>query len=116
MNTMKFFDQVIRDTENALFPSMAEAVSLARSSISPSVLLTDKGEVGLARLAEIWCSCHPAGSMLILEGNGMPMLAELLAQVHAHLILHPQHDPIGLAIYAELQYMVDEILQGDWFD
>ena len=40
-----------------------------------------------------------------LRGRQSELLANVVAQIYAHLLQHPFHDPVGLAVYVELRYM-----------
>ena len=43
-------------------------------------------------------------------------LANVVAQIYAHLLQHPFHDPVGLAVCVELRYMTDALMLGEWFE
>ena len=40
----------------------------------------------------------------------------MVAQIYAHLLQHPFHDPVGLAACVELRYMTDALMLGEWFE
>ena len=43
--------------------------------------------------------------VVIFEGGQPELLANVVAQIYAHLLQHPFRDPVGLAVYVELRYM-----------
>ena len=43
-------------------------------------------------------------------------MANVVAQIYAHLLQHPFHDPVGLAVCVELRYMTDALMLGEWFE
>ena len=51
-----------------------------------------------------------------MEGRGAELLADVLAQVYACLILRPLHTPAGMGLYMELFYMMEALMLGEWFD
>lgn len=116
VNTMKFFDEVLEAHQNLLISAMADAVAECRTADTLASTLNEEGETGLFRLIEIWCAIQPAGNVLVLEGSGTQLLADVLAQVYAYIILHPMDGPAGLAIYLELHHMVDGLMLGEWFE
>ena len=116
VNTMKFFDEVLEAHQSMLISAMADAVAECRTADALAATLNEDGETGLFRLIEIWCAMQPAGNVMVLEGSGAQLLADVLAQVYAYIILHPMDGPTGLAIYLELHYMVDCLMHGEWFE
>ena len=44
-------------------------------------------------------------AIVIFEGGQSELLANVVAQIYAHLLQHPSRDPVGLAVYVELRYM-----------
>ena len=71
--------------------------------------LNEDGEAGLLRLTEIWCAMSGIPAVIIFEGSQTELLANVVAQIYAHLLQHPFHDPVGLAVCVELRYMTDAL-------
>ncbi len=67
----------------------------------------------LLRLAEMWCAL-PVQQPLSGSGRTDPKLSVRCGgAVYAVSVrLHPLNDPVGMAIYVELHYMMDAILTG----
>ena len=53
---------------------------------------------------------------LIFEGGQSELLANVVAQIYAHLLQHPSRDPVGLSVYVELRYMTASLMLGEWFE
>ena len=103
LNTMMFFDDALEGERTQLLTELADAVS-------------EDGEAGLLRLTEIWCAMNGVPAIVIFEGGQSELLANVVAQIYAHLLQHPSHDPVGLAVYVELRYMTASLMMGNWFD
>ena len=116
LDTMMFFDAALESQRAQLLTVMADAVSECRTAADQPAGLTEDGEAGLLRLAEIWCAMQGTPGIIIFEGSQVQLLANVVAQIYAHLIQHPFHDPVGLALYVELHYMTAALMLGEWFD
>lgn len=116
VDTMMFFDEVVEAHENMLLSKMADAVAECRTADKMAAVLSEDGEVGLLRLLEIWAGMQDGKEMAVLEGSPAHLLADVLAQVYAYVILHPFRDPVGLALYVEMQHMMDSLMLGEWFE
>ena len=55
-------------------------------------------------------------AIVIFEGGQSELLANVVAQIYAHLLQHPSRDPVGLAVYVELRYMTASLMLGEWFE
>ena len=105
------FQMCIRDSTE-----LADAVSETRTAADQAAQLSEDGEAGLLRLTEIWCAMNGVPAVIIFEGSQSELLANVVAQIYAHLLQHPFHDPVGLAVYVELRYMTDALMLGEWFE
>ncbi len=56
LDTMMFFDTALEAQRSQLLTVMADAVSECRTAADQAAKLNENGEVGLLRLAEIWCA------------------------------------------------------------
>lgn len=108
LDTMMFFDAALESQRAQLLTVMADAISECRTAADQSA--------GLLRLTEIWCAMQGTPGVIIFEGSQVQLLANVVAQIYAHLIQHPFHDPVGLALYVELHYMTAALMLGEWFD
>ena len=55
-------------------------------------------------------------AIVIFEGGQVCDSANALAQIYACLLQCPLRDPVGLAVYVELRYMMASLMLGEWFD
>ena len=80
--------------------------------------LNETGQVGLLRLAEVWSAIRAKEGMggLVLEGTEAKILSDVVAQFYAYLSGCMFNDPVGMAIYAELHYMMSSLMLGEWFE
>ena len=116
LDTMMFFDAALEDERTQLLTNMADAVSESRTAANQAAELNEDGEAGLLRLAEIWCAMSGVPAVIVFEGSQTELLANVVAQIYAHLIQHPFHDPVGLALCVELRYMVASLMMGEWYE
>ena len=116
LNSMMFFEAALEEQRSNLLSDMAAAVSECREAADQAAQLSKDGEAGLLRLTEIWCAMKGVLAIVIFEGGQSELLANVVAQIYAHLLQHPSRDPVGLAVYVELRYMMGSLMAGEWFD
>ena len=117
-NTFGPTSVVVNAQRSQLLTVMADAVSECRTATDQAAELNETGQVGLLRLAEIWSAIRAKEGMggLILEGTEAKILSEVVAQFYAYLSGCMFNDPVGMAIYAELHYMMSSLMLGEWFE
>ena len=111
-----FFDDALEGERTQLLTELADAVSETRTAADQAAELNEDGEAGLLRLTEIWCAMNGVPAIVIFEGGQSELLANVVAQIYAHLLQHPSRDPVGLAVYVELRYMTASLMLGEWFE
>ena len=116
LDTMMFFDDALENERTQLLTELADAVSETRTAVDQAGELNEDGEAGLLRLTEIWCAMSGIPAVIIFEGGQSELLANVVAQIYAHLLQHPFRDPVGLALYVELRYMTASLMLGEWFE
>ena len=116
LNSMMFFEAAQDEQRANLLTELADAVSETRTAANQAAELTGDGEAGLLRLTEIWCAMNGVPAIVIFEGGQSELLANVVAQIYAHLLQHPSRDPVGLAVYVELRYMTASLMLGEWFE
>ena len=116
LDTMMFFDDALESERTQLLTELADAVSETRTAGDQAAELNEDGEAGPLRLTEIWCAMSGIPAVIIFEGSQTELLANVVAQIYAHLLQHPSRDPVGLAVYVELRYMTASLMMGNWFD
>ena len=103
LNTMMFFDDALEGERTQLLTELADAVSETRTAADQAAELN-------------WCAMNGVPAIVIFEGGQSELLANVVAQIYAHLLQHPSRDPVGLAVYVELRYMTDALMLGEWFE
>ena len=116
LDTMMFFDNAMESERTYLLTELADAVSETRTAADQATELNEDGEAGLLRLTEIWSAMNGVPAIIIFEGSQSELLANVVAQIYAHLLQHPSRDPVGLAVYVELRYMTASLMLGEWFE
>ena len=112
------FDRAVNAQRSQLLTVMADAVSECRTAADQAAELNETGQVGLLRLAEVWSAIRAKEGMggLVLEGTEAKILSDVVAQFYAYLSGCMFNDPVGMAIYAELHYMMSSLMLGEWFE
>ena len=116
LDTMMFFDDALESERTQLLTELADAVSETRTAADQAAELNEDGEAGLLRLTEIWCAMNGVPAIVIFEGSQSELLANVVAQIYAHLLHHPIRCPMGLAVYVELRYMMASLMLGEWYE
>ena len=114
-NPLMFFDRAVNAQRSQLLTVMADAVSECRTAADQAAELNETGQVGLLRLAEVWSTIRAKEGMggLVLEGTEAKILSDVVAQFYAYLSGCMFNDPVGMAIYAELHYMMSSLMLGE---
>ena len=113
LDTMMFFDNALESERTQLLTELADAVSETRTAADQAAELNEDGEAALLRLTEIWCAMNGVPAIVIFEGGQSELLANVVAQIYAHLLQHHFRDPVGLAVYVELRYMTASLMLGN---
>ena len=116
LDTMMFFDDALKSERTYLLTELTDAVSETRTAANQAARLNEDGEAGLLRLTEILGAMNGVPAVIIFEGSQIELLANVVAQIYAHLLQHPSRDPVGLAVYVELRYMTNCLMRGEWFE
>ena len=114
-NPLMFFDRAVNAQRSQLLTVMADAISECRTAADQAAELNETGQVGLLRLAEVWSAIRAKEGMggLVLEGTEAKILSDVVAQFYAYLSGCMFNDPVGMAIYAELHYMMSSLMLGE---
>ena len=51
-----------------------------------------------------------------LEGTLQELLFRLVSQLREYHTRYIFYSPVGLAVYAELQYMMESLASGEWLE
>lgn len=71
----------------------------------------ERGIAGVMRLMEIDCLLSGRKGGMELEGTGPDVLSTLLSGLMVTLV----QEPGNLALYGELEVMLEELSDGEWF-
>lgn len=117
-NPLIFFDKALDAQRGQLLTVMADAVSECRTAADQATELNKTGQIGLLRLVELWSAikAKDGNGGLVLEGTEAQILADAVAQFYAYLTKCIFNDPVGMAIYVELHYMMSSLMLGEWFE
>ena len=112
-NPLMFFDRAVNAQRSQLLTAMADAVSECRTAADQAAELNETGQMGL-----LWSTIRAKECMggLGLEGTEAKILSDVVAQFYAYLSGCMFNDPVGMAIYAELHYMMSSLMLGEWFE
>ena len=111
-----FIRRALELNQDDVVQELSEALIVCRGAARDIAELSEDGRAGMMRLMEIWCLLEQPMEDFSVSGSEPSVLAKLLGQVLAAMILHPVSGSKGLAICSELSYMAEEILAGDWFE
>lgn len=117
-NPLIFFDKALETQRSQLLTVMADAVSECRTAVDQAATLNETGQIGLLRLAELWSAIRAKEGKggLVLEGTETQILSDVVAQFYAYLTGFKFSDPVGMAIYVELHFMMASLMLGEWYE
>lgn len=117
-NPLIFFDKALETQRSQLLTVMADAVSECRTAADQAAALNETGQIGLIRLAELWSAIRAKEGKggLMLEGTETQILSDVVAQFYAYLTGFKFSDPVGMAIYVELHFMMASLMLGEWYE
>ena len=116
-NPLMFFDRAVNAQRSQLLTVMADAVSECRTAADAAAELNETGQVGFS----VW-QRSGAPSVQGRHGrsdsgrNRSEDYLDVIAQFYAYLSGCMFNDPVGMAIYAELHYMMSSLMLGEWFE
>lgn len=105
--------------ETALFEKkepVAFAISGALSATKwagrmEDITLNERGIAGVLRLMEIYRLLTHKRYGMVIEGDGLAVLTKILKKL-PYAVIREDGD---LALYGELEVMMDELAEGEWF-
>ena len=111
---LTFFTRAMKAQRATLLASIPEAMRICRTAGNRGVALNADGQAGLYRLVETWGGLH--AGLLYLEGTPFQIMEGALNQIYTLLKQRKFDDPLGMAVYVEMNYMMRALIQGDWFE
>lgn len=117
-NSTIFFEYALERHRRKLFAAMADAAPAAETAVEDAIPLSNLGQIGLSRLITLWVDIQQQNgtAVLKLEGTPQELLFKLVSQLWGYHTQYICYSPVGLAVYAELQYMMESLASGEWFE
>lgn len=117
-NSTIFFEYALERQRRKLLAAMTDATPAAEAAVEDSIPLSDLGQIGLSRLITLWVDIQQQNgtAVLKLEGTPQELLFRLVSQLREYHTRYIFYSPVGLAVYAELQYMMESLASGEWFE
>lgn len=117
-NSTIFFEYALERQCRKLLAAMADAAPAAETAVEDAIPLSNLGQIGLSRLITLWVDIQQQNgtAVLKLEGTPQELLFKLVSQLWGYHTQYICYSPVGLAVYAELQYMMESLASGEWFE
>lgn len=117
-NSTIFFEYALERQRRKLLAAMTDATPAAEAAVEDSIPLSDLGQIGLSRLITLWVEIQRqnGSGILNLEGTPQELLFRLVSQLREYHTRYIFYSPVCLAVYAELQYMMESLASGEWFE
>ena len=122
MNLRRFMEEAAVKHNRELLSKISVALATAQEANDVEAWLTDDGVAGISRIMDVLTQSIPEllGAKaempgIEVEDTDVCLLPFALAMLYARLNLQPMGgDHLGML--AELEYMMDAIISGEWFD
>lgn len=111
VDTSIFYEEAVTKKKEQLILDIAEAFSAFVQAHQAAAALNERGIAGVMRLMEIECLLAGTKGGMELEGTGLTVLCTLLSG----LMITVTQEPGDLALYGELEAMLEELSDGEWF-
>ncbi len=117
-NSTIFFEYALERQRRKLLATLADAVPATEAAVEDSLPLSNLGQIGLSRLITLWVEIQRQNgtAVLNLEGTPQELLFRLVSQLWEYHTRNIFYSPVGLAVYAELQFMMESLASGEWFE
>lgn len=122
MDQRRFMEKAAEKHKRELLHKISDALSVAQEENEAETWLTEEGTAGISRLMNLLTESIPELletktelPVIEVEDTDIFLLPFTLAMLYAGLnLVQVSGDQLGML--AELEYMMDAILSGDWFD
>lgn len=111
VDTSIFYEEAVTRKKEQLILDIAEAFSAFVQAHQAAAAFNERGIAGVMRLMEIECLLSGTKGGMELEGTGLTVLCTLLSG----LVITVVQEPGDLALYGELEAMLGELSDGEWF-
>lgn len=111
VDTSIFQEEAVARKKELLILDIAAAFSAFVQAYQVAASFNERGIAGVMRLMEIDCLLNGKKGGMELEGTGLSVLCALLSG----LMVTVAQEPGDLALYGELEVMLEELSDGEWF-
>ncbi len=111
VDTSIFYEEAVTRKKELLILDIAEAFSAFVQAHQAAAAFNARGIAGVMRLMEIECLLTGMEGGMEMEGTGLTVLCTLLSK----LMVTIAQEPGDLALYGELEAMLEELSDGEWF-
>lgn len=111
VDTSIFQEEAVVRKKEQLILDIAAAFSAFVQAYQVAASFNERGIAGVMRLMEIECLLADMEGGMELEGTGLTVLCTLLSE----LVVTVAQEPGDLALYGELEVMLEELSDGEWF-
>ena len=111
VDTSIFEEEAVARKKEQLILDIAAAFSAFVQAYQVAASFNERGIAGVMRLMEIECLLAGMEGGMELEGTGLSVLCTLLSE----LVVTVAQEPGNLALYGELEVMLEELSDGEWF-
>lgn len=112
VDTSIFQAEAVRKKKEQLILDITEALSSYIQAYQMAAVFNERGVTGVMRLMEIACLLSGKEGGMELEGTGLTVLCTLCSR----LVVTIAQEPGDLALYGELEVLLEELSDGDWFE
>lgn len=111
VDTSIFYEEAVEKKKDQLILDITVAVAAFVQAYQVAASFNERGIAGVMRLMEIDCLLTGRKDCMELEGTGLKVLCSLLSG----LMVTVAQEPGDLALYGELEAMLEELSDGEWF-
>lgn len=111
VDTSIFYEEAVTRKKEQLILDITVAFSSFVQAHQVAASFNERGIAGVMRLMEIECLLSGTKGGMELEGTGLTVLCTLLSG----LMVTVTQAPGDLALYGELESMLEELSDGEWF-
>lgn len=111
VDTSIFKEAALFEKKEPVMFAISGAHNFSRLVGRTGITLNERGIAGVMRLMEIYCLLTNKKGGMELEGTALTILYTLLGNLAAAVL----RETGDLALYGELEVMMDELTDGEWF-
>lgn len=113
---LRSLSEAVSEERCQLLELLTIAISYCTDAKHQAAALSDEGQAGTERLLELFFSMQHPELMNAEHAYEAEILLEALTALCAAVLLHPGYSHQALGIYLEVQYLLDDLMDGEWFE